>query len=110
MARELDRAPDLLVTRLGDDPVELALQPLELTREARAAQERQAPEPAQLAPQSQLGLTSHRRRAAAAGRPSLAARAGRRSRPRDRTCSWTRRGRSPRAASPGSSAARPADR
>ena len=68
MARELDGTPDLLVARLRDDAVELALQPLELARDARAPQERKAPQPAQLLPQSQLGVTRHRRRAAAAGR------------------------------------------
>ena len=36
---ELDLRPDLLVGRLRLDPVELALEPLELAREARAAQE-----------------------------------------------------------------------
>ena len=36
---QLDLVPDLLVGRLGLDPVELALQPLELAGEARAAQE-----------------------------------------------------------------------
>ena len=45
--RELDRVPDLLVGRLGLDPVELALQPLELAGEARAAQEIEAAQLAQ---------------------------------------------------------------
>ena len=35
--RELDRAPDLLVGRRGLDPLELALEPLELAGDARAA-------------------------------------------------------------------------
>ena len=70
MARELDRAPDLLVARLGDDPVELPLKALELAGEARAAQERQAAEPVQPLAELDLGLTRHCRRAAAAARRS----------------------------------------
>src|SRR3954468_1757087 len=46
--RELDGAPDLLVARLGDDPVELPLEPLELAGELGSAQQRQAPQTAQL--------------------------------------------------------------
>jgi hypothetical protein len=42
MAGELDRPPDLLVRRLRFDPLELGLQPLELARDARAAQQRRA--------------------------------------------------------------------
>jgi hypothetical protein len=38
VSRELDRAPDLLVARLGDDLVELPLQALELAGQARAAE------------------------------------------------------------------------
>ena len=41
MARELDRAPDRLVARVGLQPLQLALEPLALVLDARAAQERQ---------------------------------------------------------------------
>src|SRR5205085_8092231 len=68
MARELDRAPDVRVGRLGDDPVELPLQALELAGEPRAAEERQAAEPVQPLAELDLALTRHCRRAAAAAR------------------------------------------
>ena len=99
------------VGRLLDDPVELPLQALELARELRAAQERQAPQAAQLGAQPQLlGLTGHRRRGAAAGPASAGARVAGRWRRRGHSRSWTRPGRSHRAASRESSAARRAGR
>ena len=70
VACELNRAPDLLVARLGDDSVELPLEPFQLTRQAGAAKQGQAPEPAQALAQLKLGLTRHCRRGAAAARRS----------------------------------------
>ena len=67
---ELDRPPDLFVARLGDDPVELPLQALELSGKPGAAQERQAAEPAQPLAQLDLGLTRHCRRGARGARRS----------------------------------------
>src|SRR5581483_9011040 len=43
VACELDLPPDLLVGRLLADPVDLPLQPLELAREARAAEQGEIP-------------------------------------------------------------------
>jgi len=51
MTSELYRAPDLLVARLGDDPVELPLQALELAGEPGSSQKRQAPQPVQSVPE-----------------------------------------------------------
>src|SRR5829696_3303907 len=110
VARELDRAPDLLVARLCDDPLELPLETLKLPGQPRAAQQRQAPEAAQLLPEPQLRLTCHGRRGVAAAPASRAAGVEGRLRPRGRGGSWTRRGRSRRAASRASSAARLAAR
>jgi hypothetical protein len=45
--RELDGAPDLLVGRRRLDPVELALQLVELARELRATEQVQAAQPGQ---------------------------------------------------------------
>jgi len=70
MARQLDGAPDLLVARLGDDPVELPLQALELAGQARAAEKRQTAEAVQPLAQLDLGFTRHCRRAAGGGRRS----------------------------------------
>src|SRR5438094_9833023 len=64
MARQLDRAPDLLVARLGDDALELPLQALELAGQARAAEKRQTAEAVQPLAQLDLGFTRHCRRAA----------------------------------------------
>ena len=108
--RELDGAPDVLVARIGDEPVELLLQALELTGDTRAAEKRQAPQAAQLPAEADLGLTRHRRRAAAGGPPSAAARVGGRSGRRAHGGSWTPHGRSLPAASRVSSAARRGDR
>src|SRR5262249_16430614 len=87
--RELDRAPDLLVAGLLDEVIELLLEPLEIALEARAAEQRQALQPAQLVPQPELGLTRHRRRAAAAWPRSPATRVEGRWRRRGRASSST---------------------
>src|SRR5581483_1529825 len=59
VAREQDALPDLLVGRLGRQPVELLLQPLELRGQLRAAQQPDAGELAQPLAQTQLGLGRH---------------------------------------------------
>src|SRR5215204_4130441 len=104
--RELDLVPDLLVGRLGLDPVELPLQALELTGEASAAQEVEPTQLAQPVPEPDLCIPGHPnpflrrlRTAAAAARASAAARVAPRSRRRGRSGGWTRRGRSRPAAS-----------
>src|SRR5918994_5006420 len=99
---ELDKLPDFLVGSALLDALELALQALELTRQPRPPQKRQAAETAQPLANTKLGFTRHVRRGAGASPGSRAARAGARSRQRARSGSWTRRGRSPRAASRGS--------
>src|SRR5205085_11016813 len=53
--RELDGAPDLLVGRLGLQPLELLLQALELGRETGATEERQAPQPPEPPAETELG-------------------------------------------------------
>ena len=68
MARQVDGPPDLLVRRLGLDPVELFLQALELAGEPGAAEERQAAQPAQPLAQVSLGFIRHWRRVAERGR------------------------------------------
>ena len=100
--RKLDELPDLLVGGALLDALELTLKALELTGQPRALQERQAAETAQPLAQTNLGFTRHERRGAGASPGSRAARAGARSHRRARSGSWTRPGRSPRGAFPGS--------
>ena len=57
VAGQLDGAPDLLVARLGDNPIELPLQALELAGEPRAAEQRHVAQAAQPLAQPQLVLT-----------------------------------------------------
>ena len=98
VAGELDLAPDLLVGRLGLDPVELALESIELAGEARTAQEIEPAELAQPVPQPDLGITGHLtpalRRDAKAARGSSGARASARSRRCGRSGGSTLRARS----------------
>src|SRR5205823_14881065 len=78
MPGELDRAPDLLVGRLGLELLELPLQSLELPGELRATEQWGAAEAVQALAQPPLGLTRHCRRAAATWPGTSAAhRAGR---------------------------------
>ncbi len=66
---ELDEPPDLVLGRIhARDRVELLLEPPFLARDARAVEERQAPQPAEPLPQRALGLTGQRAGGAAPGR------------------------------------------
>ena len=109
MARELDGAPDLLVGDLGLHALELLLEPLEVAGYAGAAEQAQPSELGKPLAKAKLLVSCHstRSRTAAAGAPgTAAARDAAGSRPRARSGSSTRRGRSRRGASPASSAAR----
>src|SRR5262249_43314090 len=99
--RELDGAPDLLVGRLLADPVELALQAVQLARELRAAEQRHVAQAAQALAEAQLVLTRGHRTASGASRASAAAPAAARSRRCGRTGGSARPCRSPRGASRG---------
>ena len=58
MAGELDEAPGLL-GRLRLDPVELLLEPVEVTAQPSAAQERQAAQAAQALTEMSFVFTGH---------------------------------------------------
>ena len=61
MSRQLDERPDLLLGGvLPRDGVELLAQPLFLSRDAGAVEQRQALEPAEPLPQPALGLSAQR--------------------------------------------------
>jgi hypothetical protein len=60
--RELDRAPDLVLGRLGAHAIELLLQALELARELRTAEEADRLQPRQTLPETELCVTCHCRR------------------------------------------------
>ena len=61
MARQLDERPDLLLGGvLPRDGVELLAQPLFLSRDAGAVEQRQALEPTEPLPQPALGLSAQR--------------------------------------------------
>src|SRR6186997_836158 len=67
VARQVDGPPDLLVRRLGLDPLELTLQAVELAGEPGSPKERQAAEPAQPLAEMSLGFIRHWRRVAERG-------------------------------------------
>ncbi len=88
---QLDRAPDLLVSRLGLNLLELALEALQLAGDLRAAEQRGAAETRQPLTQPVLGLTRHCRRAARAWPCTAAAPSAGRSRRGGRSEGWTPR-------------------
>src|SRR5204863_8416931 len=111
MARELDGAPDLLVGRLGLEPLELPLEALELTGETRATEQGQAPQLPEPLAEAKLGLTRrHCGRVGAGGPGRAGARGAGRPRRGGRSGDSPPRARSRRGASRASSAARPAAR
>ncbi len=57
VAGQLDLAPDLFVGGLLADPGDLPLEPLELAGDARAAEQRQVPQPPEPLTQPQLVLS-----------------------------------------------------
>src|SRR5204862_8326412 len=106
VAGQLDLAPDLLVSGLLADPGDLPLEPLELAGDARAAEQRQVPQPPEPLAQPQLVLSRRHCRASGDGTASDAARSAARRRRSGRRAGPARPGRTPRAASRACSPAR----
>src|SRR5262249_41908639 len=105
VSRQLDGVPDVLVSRLVGDPLELPLQLLDLCGDTRTAGEVDAAQAREALPQPELLISRHSSRtAAAAARSVRAARDAGRPCRCGRSGSSTRPSRSRRGASRGSSA------